>query len=82
MTKKTDFTFLSSDGRTRLHGISWVPEGAAPAAVLHIVHGVAEHIDRYDPAAIAEEAGTRFSPASVAGQLTALFERVVKENVK
>ncbi len=48
MTKKTDFTFLSSDGRTRLHGISWVPEGAAPAAVLQIVHGVAEHIDRYD----------------------------------
>ena len=48
MTKKTDFTFLSSDGKTRLHGISWVPENTAPVAVLQLVHGVAEHIDRYD----------------------------------
>lgn len=48
MTKKTDFTFLSSDGKTRLHGISWVPEDMAPVAVLQLVHGVAEHIDRYD----------------------------------
>lgn len=48
MTKKTDFTFLSSDGRTRLHGISWVPEDIAPVAVLQLVHGVAEYIDRYD----------------------------------
>ena len=48
MTKKTDFTFLSSDGKTWLHGISWVPEDTAPVAVLQLVHGVAEHIDRYD----------------------------------
>lgn len=48
MTNKTDFTFLSSDGRTRLHGIIWVPEDVTPVAVLQIVHGVAEHIDRYD----------------------------------
>ena len=48
MTKKTDFTFLSSDGKTRLHGISWVPEDTAPVAVLQLVHGVAEHINRYD----------------------------------
>lgn len=48
MTKKTDFTFLSSDGKTRLHGISWVPEDTAPVAVLQLVHGVAEYIDRYD----------------------------------
>ena len=48
MTKKTDFTFLSSDGKTRLHGISWEPEDITPVAVLQIVHGVAEHIDRYD----------------------------------
>ena len=46
MTNKTDFTFLSSDGKTRLHGISWVPEDVAPVAVLQLVHGVAEHIDR------------------------------------
>ncbi len=48
MTNKTDFTFLSSDGRTRLHGIAWVPEDMTPVAVLQIVHGVAEYVDRYD----------------------------------
>ncbi len=52
------------------------------AALTEAMRCMTEHIDRYDPAAIAGEAGTRFSPASVAGQLTALFERVVKENVK
>ena len=41
MTNKTDFTFLSSDGKTRLHGIAWVPEGVKPVAVLQLVHGVA-----------------------------------------
>ena len=48
MTKKTDFTFLSSDGKTRLHGISWIPTDVTPVAVLQIVHGVAEYVGRYD----------------------------------
>ena len=33
MTNMTDFTFLSTDGKTRLHGISWLPEGREPTAV-------------------------------------------------
>ena len=47
MTNQKDFTFLSSDGKTMLHGIAWEPEGKA-IAVLQIVHGVAEYIGRYD----------------------------------
>ena len=47
MTNMTDFTFLSTDGKTMLHGISWLPEGK-PAAVLQIAHGVAEYVGRYD----------------------------------
>lgn len=47
MTNMKDFTFLSSDGKTTLHGISWLPEGK-PVAVLQIAHGVAEYIGRYD----------------------------------
>ena len=47
MTNMTDFTFLSNDGKTMLHGISWLPEGK-PLAVLQIAHGVAEYIGRYD----------------------------------
>ena len=46
MTNQKDFTFLSSDGKTMLHGISWTPE-EKPVAVLQIVHGVAEYIGRY-----------------------------------
>lgn len=47
MTNLRDFTFLSSDGKTTLHGMEWLP-GDAPRAVLQIAHGVAEHIARYD----------------------------------
>ena len=48
MTNLSEFTFLSSDGRTQLHGMLWEPEGVAVRAVLQICHGVAEHIARYD----------------------------------
>ena len=48
MTNKRDFTFLSTDGSTQLHGVLWEPTEVAPVAVLQIAHGVAEYIDRYD----------------------------------
>ena len=47
MTNLTEFTFLSSDGKTRLHAMQWLPV-ETPRAVLQISHGVAEHIGRYD----------------------------------
>lgn len=48
MTKMTEFTFLSTDGKTQLHGMRWEPDGGSVRAVLQICHGVAEHIARYD----------------------------------
>lgn len=48
MTNMTEFTFLSTDGKTQLHGMRWEPEGGSVRAVLQICHGVAEHIARYD----------------------------------
>ena len=48
MTKMTEFTFLSTDGRTQLHGMLWEPEAVPVRAVLQVCHGVAEHIARYD----------------------------------
>lgn len=42
-----DFTFPSSDGRHQCHARLWLPEGA-PRGVVQIVHGVAEHVGRYD----------------------------------
>ena len=48
MTNMTEFTFLSTDGKTQLHGMRWEPESGSVRAVLQICHGVAEHIARYD----------------------------------
>lgn len=49
MTNCEHFRFLSSDGKTQLHGCIWVPEEKIKfRGVLQIAHGVAEHIERYD----------------------------------
>lgn len=47
MTNFTEFTFPSSDGRHHSAAYLWTPEGE-PRAVLQLVHGVAEHMGRYD----------------------------------
>ena len=41
-----DFYFASSCG-IQLHGYRWEPEGT-PKAVVQIIHGIAEHVERYD----------------------------------
>ena len=43
---RKDFWF-DSQGIGRLHGICWMPEGK-PRAVLQILHGIAEYVERYD----------------------------------
>ena len=49
MTNCEHFRFLSSDGKTQLHGCIWIPEEKIKfRGVLQIAHGVAEHIERYD----------------------------------
>ena len=48
MTNMTEFTFLSTDGKTQLHGMRWEPEGRSVRAVLQLCHGVAEHIAAID----------------------------------
>lgn len=47
MTNLSEFYFPSSDGKTSIHAVEWLPEGE-PRAVLQIAHGVSEYIDRYD----------------------------------
>lgn len=44
---KTEFTWRSRDGITRIHGIEWKPEGEVKA-VLQMCHGMVEYIDHYD----------------------------------
>lgn len=50
--KKENFYFESRDGVTKLHAICWQDETQSPKAILQIVHGMAEYIDRYDEFAV------------------------------
>ena len=43
---REDFWF-DSKGAGKIHGCCWKAEGE-PKAVLQIVHGIAEYIERYD----------------------------------
>ena len=48
MSVNQEFRFPSADDTTTLYGRTWAPEHGAPRAVLQLVHGIAEHIGRYD----------------------------------
>lgn len=47
MSSVYKFKFLSSDGKTHLNVTEWIPD-RNPAAVLQIIHGIAEHAGRYE----------------------------------
>lgn len=46
--KREDIYFDSRDNETKIHAIRWTPEGVTPVCVVQIVHGMAEHIERYE----------------------------------
>lgn len=46
--KKEEFYFPSRDHESRIHAVRWVPEGNQPVLIVQIVHGMAEHIGRYE----------------------------------
>ena len=48
---REDVTFTSTDGTTTVQAYLWKPEGQ-PKGVVQLVHGMAEHILRYDPIAL------------------------------
>lgn len=48
MSVNQEFHFPSADGSASLYGRTWAPESGAPKAVLQLVHGISEHIGRYD----------------------------------
>lgn len=47
MSKIENYTFNSNDGHSTIHCVKWVPD-CEPVAVLQIVHGMVEYIERYD----------------------------------
>lgn len=47
--KREDFFFDSRDGKSKIHAVRWTPdEDVKPVAVVQIIHGMAEHVDRYE----------------------------------
>ena len=48
MAERRDFTFDSSDGRTRIHAVEWKPVQGEIKGVLQIFHGMLEFIERYE----------------------------------
>ena len=57
MTCTQKLSYLSADGEQNISASIWKPDGQ-PVAILQLVHGMAEHIGRYDGlAAFLTEAG-------------------------
>ena len=47
MAKMEAFSFLSKEGKTKIHALRWIPESGEYDAVLQITHGMVEYIERY-----------------------------------
>ena len=45
---REDFFYDSRDNKTKLHAVRWIPENRNPVAIVQIVHGMCEHVDRYE----------------------------------
>ncbi|MBR4026038.1 MAG: alpha/beta hydrolase [Lachnospiraceae bacterium] len=45
----SNFTFLSNDGKTKVHAVKWKPDSGEYYAILQISHGMVEYIERYVP---------------------------------
>lgn len=44
--REEHFYFTSAEGTVRIHGMRWIPEGEI-RLIVQLVHGMAEHIERY-----------------------------------
>lgn len=45
---REDYHFLSKDEKTKIHGVRWMPDDGAVYGVIQLVHGMQEHIGRYE----------------------------------
>ena len=46
--KKKDFYFESRDNHSKVHAVRWLPDDENIKAILVVVHGMAEYIERYE----------------------------------
>ncbi len=47
MAREEFFSFLSSNGKTKIHAVKWLPEDGNYHTILQITHGMIEYIERY-----------------------------------
>ncbi len=47
MMKRKEIFFSSSDGRSRIFSVRWIPE-QKPVGLVQIAHGMGEHSMRYE----------------------------------
>lgn len=52
--KTSQLGYASHDGTSRIRALLWQPDrcGAVPRGIVQIVHGMSEHIERYEPFAL------------------------------
>lgn len=48
MAERVELIYKSRNGITQIHATQWLPEERPPKAILQIVHGMKEYVDRYD----------------------------------
>lgn len=46
--RKEEFYFDSRDNETKLHAVRWMPDSENVVAIVQIVHGMAEYVNRYE----------------------------------
>ncbi len=46
--KKEEFYFDSRDNASKIHAVRWTPDSGNVVAVVQIVHGMAEYVERYE----------------------------------
>ena len=46
--QREDLYFDSRDNISKIHAVRWTPDTDKPVAILQIIHGMAEHVDRYE----------------------------------
>ena len=48
MAEREVYTFPSADGVSTIHAVKWMPDSGQVVAVLQLVHGMVEYIERYE----------------------------------
>lgn len=48
MVKREELYFESRDNVSRIYSAQWIPDTDKPICILQIIHGMAEHVERYD----------------------------------